>query len=63
MQLQTLRPAPPFRPVGFRAVYHQGAANHCPGCGQTQWIVGRISAQCSVCETAIPFARPFPRAA
>jgi uncharacterized protein (DUF983 family) len=63
MQLHIASAPLPFRPFGFRAVYHQGATNHCPGCGQTQWIVGRMSAQCSVCETAIPFARPFARAA
>ena len=26
----------------------------CPGCGQTQWIIGRMVAECAFCGTALP---------
>lgn len=40
----------------FRLLYRSGEKNHCPGCGQAQWHVGRISAECAHCGTAIPLA-------
>jgi hypothetical protein len=39
---------------GFRLVYHDDHANPCPGCGMSQWLVGRVSAQCAFCATALP---------
>lgn len=39
---------------GYTIHYHSGEANHCPGCGRSQWIVGRIMAECIYCETALP---------
>ena len=27
-----------------------------PGCGRTHWIIGRISAECAFCATALPLA-------
>ena len=30
--------------------------NRCPGCGKSNWHVGRISAECAHCETALPLA-------
>lgn len=41
---------------GYQFLYHRGAVNHCPGCGRTHWYVGRVSAECGFCETAIPLA-------
>jgi hypothetical protein len=41
---------------GYHAVYRQQETNHCPGCGRTHWLVGRISAECGFCATALPFA-------
>jgi uncharacterized protein (DUF983 family) len=41
---------------GYQILYHRGAVNHCPGCGRTHWYVGRVSAECGFCETAIPLA-------
>ena len=41
---------------GFMPLYHAGDVNHCPGCGGKSWHVGRMSAECAVCETAIPLA-------
>jgi hypothetical protein len=39
---------------GFRPLYHSNAVNHCPGCNQTQWYIGRSSAECAFCGTALP---------
>ena len=41
---------------GFMPLYHSGDVNHCPGCGGKSWHVGRMSAECATCETAIPLA-------
>jgi hypothetical protein len=41
---------------GHHIVYRSNAANHCPGCGRSQWYVGRISAECGYCATAVPLA-------
>jgi len=43
---------------GYHAVYREHEVNHCPGCGRTQWIVGRKSAECAFCATALPLAAP-----
>jgi hypothetical protein len=39
---------------GFKFVYHDGEPNRCPGCGRRQWFVGRVTAECAFCETALP---------
>ena len=41
---------------GYHAVYHDHEVNHCPGCGRTHWIIGRMSAECAFCATALPLA-------
>jgi hypothetical protein len=41
---------------GYNPVYRQSETNYCPGCGRTHWYVGRISAECGFCGTAIPLA-------
>lgn len=41
---------------GYHAVYREHEVNHCPGCGRTQWIIGRMSAECAFCATALPLA-------
>jgi hypothetical protein len=33
--------------------YHEGEVNHCPGCGRSQWHVGRTLAECAFCGTAL----------
>lgn len=38
---------------GYAALYRHGQINHCPGCGRTQWYVGRVSAECGFCATAL----------
>lgn len=40
--------------AGYRAIYRTDQANHCPGCGRSHWIVGRASAECAFCATAVP---------
>ena len=39
---------------GYYAVYREHEVNHCPGCGRTHWIIGRLSAECAFCSTAMP---------
>lgn len=39
---------------GYMIHYHLGEANHCPSCGRSQWIVGRLMAECAYCATALP---------
>ena len=29
---------------GYHAVYREHEVNHCPGCGRTHWLIGRMSA-------------------
>jgi hypothetical protein len=43
---------------GHHIVYRANEANHCPGCGRSQWYIGRISAECGFCGTAVPLAAP-----
>lgn len=39
---------------GYHAVYHEGEVNRCPGCGRSQWHIGRLLAECAFCSTAMP---------
>ena len=41
---------------GHHIVYRANASNHCPGCGHSNWYIGRISAECGFCGTAVPLA-------
>jgi hypothetical protein len=47
---------------GYHAVYREHEVNHCPGCGRTHWLIGRISAECAFCATALPLAEATMRA-
>lgn len=51
----------PFNPAarGLHAVYRAGETNHCPGCGRTHWHIGRATAECAFCATAIPLETTF----
>jgi hypothetical protein len=40
--------------VGYPFAYQAGAANFCPRCGGSQWYIGRITAECAYCGTALP---------
>ena len=47
-----------FNPAvrGLLPLYHPGETNRCPGCGRSHWYVGRLSAECGFCSTAIALA-------
>lgn len=38
--------------IGYRA----NETNHCPGCGRVHWYIGRSTAECAFCATAIILA-------
>ena len=46
----------PFNPSirGHAVMYRQQETNYCPGCGRTQWMIGRALAECAFCSTAVP---------
>ena len=46
---------------GYHAVYREQEVNHCPGCGRTHWHIGRVSAECAFCATALPLAEASMR--
>lgn len=50
-------PADPAK-RGYHVAYQDGEANRCPGCGRSHWHVGRVSAECAFCSTALPLADP-----
>ena len=41
---------------GYQVHFRANEANHCPGCGRAQWYVGRLTAECVFCGTALPLA-------
>lgn len=44
---------------GHHIVYRVNESNHCPGCGRSQWYIGRLSAECGFCGTAVPLAETY----
>ena len=46
---------------GYHAVYRENAANHCPGCGRSHWLIGRLLAECGFCGTALPLSESYAR--
>jgi hypothetical protein len=46
---------------GYCVVYRENQVNHCPGCGRTHWYIGRVSAECGFCATALPLAEATSR--
>lgn len=44
---------------GYHAVYRDNAVNHCPGCGRTHWLIGRMLAECGFCGTALPLSESY----
>ena len=40
---------------GYQPLYH-GPGERCPGCNARCWHVGRITATCAFCSTALPLA-------
>jgi hypothetical protein len=48
---------------GYLVAYRENEVNHCPGCGRTHWYVGRVSAECGFCATALPLVAATSRGA
>ena len=48
---------------GYHVVYRTSETNHCPGCGRSHWYVGRLTAECCFCATALPLAEGFTQGA
>ena len=46
---------------GYHVVYREHEINHCPGCGRTQRIKGRMSAECAFFAPARPLAQARKR--
>jgi len=42
------------RARGYHVVYRPNERNHCPGCGGSHWLIGRLMAECAFCSTALP---------
>jgi hypothetical protein len=38
---------------GYQVLFWRDQVNHCPGCGKSQWHVGRLTAECGFCGTAL----------
>lgn len=43
---------------GYVILFRRELSNACPGCGGCNWNVGRVTAECAFCDTAIPLAEP-----
>jgi hypothetical protein len=41
---------------GYVMLYRPNESNRCPGCGHCHWIIGRVTAECGFCATALPLA-------
>ncbi len=41
---------------GHHVVYRSAETNRCPGCGRANWYVGRTTAECGFCGTAVVLA-------
>jgi hypothetical protein len=41
---------------GFVPLYHSDTVNRCPACGHRHWHIGRSTAECAFCATALPLA-------
>ena len=39
---------------GYHVAYREDEVNRCPGCGRSHWHVGRLTAECAFCGTALP---------
>lgn len=48
--------SPDYKPEARRRLYRREQCNPCPECGNSQWHVGRASAECAFCATALPLA-------
>jgi hypothetical protein len=49
---EPFHPSQCSRVLGYRV--GQESVPVCPGCGRTHWLVGRSTAECAFCATALP---------
>jgi hypothetical protein len=58
MILHLVKPThrPAFTPHGYQLAY-DGPETRCPGCSRHNWYIGRSTAECAFCTTAIPLTR------
>ena len=43
-----------FGKHGFLPLYRLGEVNRCPACLKSNWFIGRSTAECAFCGTALP---------
>jgi hypothetical protein len=43
--------------LAYIPLYRDDEANRCLGCGRQHWIIGRMTAECGYCGTALPLER------
>ncbi|KAA9015815.1 hypothetical protein [Sphingobium limneticum] len=48
--------------IAINPQYYLGRKTPCPDCGGSQWIVGRVVAECAHCDTPLPLAASQHRA-
>lgn len=46
----------PHRIPSSIPTYHPGEHNRCPGCLKSNWLLGRVYAQCGFCGNALVIA-------
>jgi hypothetical protein len=59
VRIYNLEPAsfgPGLAKRGHHVVYRAEETNRCPGCGRSNWHVGRLTAECAFCGAAVPLA-------
>ena len=39
---------------GYHVVYRPEVITHCRACGRSDWLIGRVLAECDLCLTALP---------
>jgi hypothetical protein len=43
--------------LAYMPLYRDEEINHCSGCGRDNWIIGRMTAECGFCGTAVLLER------
>lgn len=46
----------PEAPLSNRTPPYRSAGARCPGCGRSHWLIGRATAECGFCATALPLS-------
>jgi hypothetical protein len=56
VRIYNLEFAPALARRGHHVVYRAEETNRCPGCGRSNWHVGRLTAECAFCGAAVALA-------